>query len=760
MRILAIILFLLTAARGQNAAELAGHGRYAEAASAFLTEAGREKTNPPELLKARLNAASCMKLAGNISAATRLLSESVPLLDQVPGVRVQAYFMSEYGSVLSLGRKPGLALPVLGRAALLAEKAGDRSLLAEIRNDHGIALAASGNPDQAIIEFSSALDLASASLSDLASRVRQNRLLAAYAIWKRERDAVEFALETQPLAANDTKLKESRARFETLLTESISATSISDLTPAQLFEAVSAGVAAVRYGREEDGFRLLERALEKSRAAGRPEIERAALLSLGEMYLDHGRRDDALLLLAALRADPPNDSPLQQAAMETLLARAEMLPGGDAERARRHVDRAVALTGDLRGDLATSQTISDLGRPFRESAGLPYLIRADLDTHDGSPAALTSARQAIESYKAWELDDFYRDDCVNLARAQATDLADAIPPGVAVLYVIPLPDRTEILVGTHAGTRRFRADVPEEILTAKSRLLRHQLEYERGFPSYIPTAGFLHEALIAPIRAHLRENGIRHLVFIPEGPFAALPMAALRDPASGRFLIEDFSLSLSPGLLLLPAAPEENRQSTVLLAGVSDGVQGFLPLPGVRPELAEISKIYGGRAPLLDSDFSSTTLSAGLIESQATIIHIASHAEFSSDPDGTFLLTHEGKITMDDLERMIRPRKFTGRPVELLCLSACRTAAGDDRAALGLAGIAIKSGARSVVASLWQVDDSAASKLMVRFHRNLHGGALSKAESLRQAQLEMLRSDPYIHPYLWAPFILIGDWRK
>ena len=114
---------------------------------------------------------------------------------------------------------------------------------------------------------------------------------------------------------------------------------------------------------------------------------------------------------------------------------------------------------------------------------------------------------------------------------------------------------------------------------------------------------------------------------------------------------------------------------------------------------------------------------------------------------------------MDELEEMIRPRKFTGTPVELLCLSACRTAAGDDRAALGLAGAAVKSGARSVAATLWYVNDQAASTLMAGFHRHWHRGGMPKAAALRRAQLDLLEKDPLSHPHLWAPFILIGDWK-
>lgn len=738
----------------EKAAELAMTGRHAEAARIYLTLAA-EADDPVEILKARLNAASCMKLTGDISAATRLLADSNHLLEKAPGNRIRALFMGEYGALLAMGRKPSLALPVLEDAARLASDTGDNALLAEVWNDLGIARAATGDPAAAYEACGRAMSLAKAAdLGDLLPRARQNRLLAAYAIWKGEHETLSRTLESNPLAADDKALRSARDRFEKCLGE----TPPAGVSPTSLFEAVTAGIAAVRYGLEEKGFGLLEDALEKARASGQDESERAALLALAELYTDHGRRADAMLLLDYARETTPADSPFQQAAVEILFARCEMLPGGDAESARLHSERAIRLIEDLRGDLAVTQPISDLGRGFREWAGLPYRILADLDTREGSPEALARARQSIESYKAWELDDFYRDDCVNLALERSTDLGNEIPEGVAVIYVIALPDRTEILVGTSAGLAGWKSPVGEKELDSKVRLLRHQLEFEWGFPSYLETAGFLYESLLRPCVSHLRAKGVRHIVFVPEGPLAAIPLGVLRDSVGGKFLAEEFGVSVSPGLSL---SPNESlgEGGGILLAGVSAGVQGFSPLPGVGPELAGISALHGGAAVLLDAAFTKESLAEGLIERQATTIHLASHAEFSSDADETFLLTHAGRITMDELEAMIRPRKFTGQPVDLLCLSACRTAAGDERAALGLAGAAIKSGARSVVASLWYVDDEASGALMTGFHRRLKSGNISKAQALREAQLELLRSDPYIHPNLWAPFILIGDWR-
>jgi CHAT domain-containing protein len=96
-------------------------------------------------------------------------------------------------------------------------------------------------------------------------------------------------------------------------------------------------------------------------------------------------------------------------------------------------------------------------------------------------------------------------------------------------------------------------------------------------------------------------------------------------------------------------------------------------------------------------------------------------------------------------------------PVELLTLSACQTAVGDERAALGLAGVAIKAGARSALASLWFVNDESTSKLVTEFYQQLQNPTLSKAQALQQAQKSLMEQG-YQHPLYWAPFLLIGNW--
>jgi CHAT domain-containing protein len=113
---------------------------------------------------------------------------------------------------------------------------------------------------------------------------------------------------------------------------------------------------------------------------------------------------------------------------------------------------------------------------------------------------------------------------------------------------------------------------------------------------------------------------------------------------------------------------------------------------------------------------------------------------------------------MNRLEQTIGLRRFQEESLELLVLSACQTAAGDDRAALGLAGIALKAGARSALATLWFINDEATSVLVSEFYRQLQDTNITKAQALQNAQLMLVGEKRYEHPSLWAPFLLIGNW--
>jgi CHAT domain-containing protein len=202
--------------------------------------------------------------------------------------------------------------------------------------------------------------------------------------------------------------------------------------------------------------------------------------------------------------------------------------------------------------------------------------------------------------------------------------------------------------------------------------------------------------------------------------------------------------------------PLDRAGTGLLLAGISEGVQGFDPLPAVPAELEAVHALYGGRV-LLDAEFRSARLEEELGRQSPSVVHLASHAVFTGNPDTSFLLTHDDRLTMNRMAQVVGRTQFRQHPLELLMLSACETAAGDDRAALGLAGVAIRAGARSAVGSLWSISDEAAKELVVQFYRELKDPQLTKAVALQRAQQKLLRGD-FAHPFFWSPFLLISNW--
>ncbi|MEI6085656.1 MAG: CHAT domain-containing protein, partial [Verrucomicrobiota bacterium] len=313
-------------------------------------------------------------------------------------------------------------------------------------------------------------------------------------------------------------------------------------------------------------------------------------------------------------------------------------------------------------------------------------------------------------------------------------------------------DRTELLLEFTTGLERVRIPVTAAQLTAEVRKFRLSLE-RRTTNQYLGPAQQLYTWLITPVRATLVKHQIETLVFVPDGALRTIPLAALHD--GEHFLIEQFACAVSPGVALVDARPLPRGQIGAVAAGLSEATQNFAALPGVPAELQAVAAAF--QAPvLLNQQFTVAALQKDFSQHQFQVVHFATHGQVDKDIARSFILTHDGRLTLDDLEALLRPAQFRGQPVELLTLSACQTAAGDDRAALGLAGVAIKAGARSAVATLWFVNDESTTLLMEEFYRDVK--TTSKAKALQQAQLKVLRDPRFGHAGYWAAYLLIGNW--
>ena len=319
-----------------------------------------------------------------------------------------------------------------------------------------------------------------------------------------------------------------------------------------------------------------------------------------------------------------------------------------------------------------------------------------------------------------------------------------------------MADRLEVILSVpKQPLRHYATNLKDNEVESILATLRQQL-VRRTSRSFLPISQQVYDWLIRPAEADLAKNNIKTLVFVLDGSLRNIPMAALHD--GKQYLVEKYSLALTPGLQLLPPESSQQRQLKVLTAGLTESRQNFPALANVRLELQNIqSKLPVVK--LLDREFSSKALQKELESVSFPIVHIASHGQFSSTADETFILTWDSRINVNQLDNLLRVTdQNRTRSIELLVLSACRTVAGDRRAALGLAGVAIRAGARSTLAGLWYVSDAATVPLMSQFYQELAKTTVSKAEALRRAQQNLLQNPQYRHPVYWAPYVLVGNW--
>ncbi len=366
---------------------------------------------------------------------------------------------------------------------------------------------------------------------------------------------------------------------------------------------------------------------------------------------------------------------------------------------------------------------------------------------------LVEAREALEILKVFELREYFKDDCVDAARFVEKKL-DVVSEKAVVIYPILLDDHVELLVSFSGRLKRFTLPVGAVALTNEIREFRRKLE-KRTTGEYLPHAQKLYDWIIRPLEKDLNSVKIDAVVFVPDGPLRTIPMAALHD--GNKFLINRYPVAITPGLNLTDPRPFKRENAKVLALGLTEPRQGFPGLPYVSGELKAIKQLYGGQF-LLNGEFRVSNVEKELKKEPFSIVHIASHGHFGGDVGDTFLLAFDEKFTIDRFGEYVGLFKFRDEPLDLLTLSACETAAGDDRAALGLAGVAIRAGARSALATLWHVNDPASYELIVEFYKQLQHPSVSRAAALQAAQLKLLGDLRYDHPGYWAPFILINNW--
>jgi len=703
-----------------------------------LAPALAEET-PAELLQR----GSASQAAGHLDAAAEDYKAALSQAGQQSDPHATATALLDLGSLRVLRGERDMAFRTLDDALKMARQNQFRDVESGTLVNRAVLLASAGRPKAATQTIEEAFSRADG-LPEL-------RTLAALY-------ASRLAVKDGKVAESERWLEEARQSLESV--HAPEARGDLMLKRARLeLDRFAAGVD------QADVLGLLEAVFQAAVARGDPRSQSYALGYLGEFQERSGHLPEAFaatrraLLLA--QGEDLADLAYQWYWQLGRLERA----AGHPERAIERYRDAIAAVQAIRLDMPVVDAIS--GEPvFRRRVGPVFSGLADLllQASDATSdpvqrqALLRAAREAIESFKAAEMEDYFRNRCVT-GSGDSVSL-DAVAENAVVLYPIILEDRLELLISTRADLRHVSVPVTAANLRREVSNFRRRLEEYDLSADIVSPARQLYDWLIRPVEADL--GGHSPLVFVPDDVLRTLPLAALHDGQG--WLVQRLAVVVVPGLRLTEFTPAEAEGESpgaagVLLAGLSQSQSGFPALPGVEKELGEIRHYFQAEDALNDS-FTRDRIDHLITEGGFSLMHFASHAVFSGDPATSFILTHDGRITMAELEQFIRQSGGKkGGKVDLLTLSACETAAGNDRAALGLAGAAVKGGARSVVSSLWPISDAAASTLLPTFYASLSRGQKSKAEALRQAQLALINRPDYQHPSFWSPFILIGRWQ-
>jgi CHAT domain-containing protein len=423
---------------------------------------------------------------------------------------------------------------------------------------------------------------------------------------------------------------------------------------------------------------------------------------------------------------------------------------------RQSVNHLKSLRNDLNGSDA------DLQFSFRDSVEPVYRELVDLLLKDGDKNIdnnLIAARDLIESLQVAELENFLRQGCLDTYTVQL----DKIDRSAAVVYSIVLPDRVAVIASIPGQPLRYysskvsQQNIEETITRIRSRIENPEFT-PRQEQAFQAQSKQVYDLLIAPLAADLQKSNTKTLVFVSDGVLRNLPMSVLYD--GKQYLVEKYNLALTPGLQLVPPSnigDSDNRQA--LLGGISESRQGFSALPGVKTEIEAISKLIPNQQ-LVNAQFNNRQFASNLVANNSQIVHLATHGQFSSKPEDTFILTWDNRLGIDRLQNLIQSRNIrSSKGIDLLVLSACQTAAGDNRATLGLAGVALRARAKSTIASLWSVSDEGTQLLMTNLYQNLAIPNRGKAESLKLAQQSLIANPKYRSPFYWGAFVLVGNWR-
>jgi len=683
------------------------------------------------VLGSKINQIQALQALGLYRQSQLILEELNTKLPGLPDSSLKAIGLRSLGVALQVVGYLTRSQDVLNQSLAISQKLKSDSETSATLFSLANTQRALKNPQSALENYQKAAEKATDSLTKIEAEINQLSLL----------------IETKRLELAQGLLAEIKAQLTNL-----------PASRDSIYAQVNLAQSLIKMGQGESSIsnaqeiaRILATAVQQSRMLKDLRAESFALGQLGNLYKQTKQWQEAQnLTKQALNI-------AQQINGNDIIARLQTQMGeilnqrGDVSGAIAAYTEAVNTLKSLRTDLVAINP--DLQFSFQESVEPVYrqlvslLLKSNPDQKN-----IKEAREVIEALQIAELDNFFREACLK-AKPQQIDQLD---PQAAVIYPIILPDRLEVILSLPGKPlRQYTTNLPQSEVEKTLSQLLESLNPFFSSENRLRLSQQVYDWLIRPALTELAANKIQNLVFIQDGLLRNLPMAALYDGKS--YLLEKYNIAVAPGLYLVAPQSLARHQFKVLTGGLTEARQGFSALPGVKVELNQIATEVSSKV-LLNQNFTESNLQNQIKASAFPVVHLATHGQFSSNPEETFILTWDDKIKVKEFEKLLRNREQgNSTPSELLVLSACQTAAGDKRAALGLAGVAVRSGARSILATLWSVKDESTAELMTEFYQLLSRG-VGKAEALRMAQLKLLQQSKYAHPFYWAAFLLVGNW--
>ncbi|MGD1858120.1 MAG: CHAT domain-containing protein [Leptolyngbyaceae cyanobacterium] len=691
-------------------------------------------------LGARLNQAQALQSLGLYRQARTRLEDINKQLQSRPDSLLKAKALQSLGVTLQRVGAFSESLEVLEQSLSMTEQLGadtDAVLLGLGHTWQGL----SAN-SKALNTYGQAAAVAKGAIAKTEAHLSQLKLL----------------IETDQAATAQALLPDIRAQLPQL-------TASRPATYARVNFAQSLLKLAAQYptaGYESEILQVLSTAVQQAQELNDVRAESYALGQLGQVYEQAGQWADAQALteqaLAMIQGLKASEIAYQwQWQLGRILCRGDIACTQTQKRegAIAAYLEATAQLGLLRTDLVANAQIQfsfrDRVEPvYRELATL--LLTPPPGQTDISQAHLAQARDVIEALRLAELDNFFQSACLDV---QPQDI-DQIDSAAAVVYPIVLLDRLAVVLALKGQPLHYyETELSQTEIESSLSEMRQSLNLAYPNQLRLKISQQLYDWLIRPAEIYLTDD-IKTLVFVPDGLLRSFPITALHD--GNQYLIEKYSVAISSGLKLLETQSLDQTQFKLLLGGITESRQGFAALPAATYEIQEIAAQVPTKL-FLDRDFTQDNLQKQISNTASSIVHLITHGQFSSNQKDTFILAWDQKIQMEDLSQILQTRQLSATdPIELLVLSACQTAAGDSRAGLGLAGLALRSGARSTLASLWSVDDRSTAELMVKFYNALSQSTTTRADALRQAQLALLQQEGYQHPFFWAAFVMVGNW--